>query len=151
MDYNELSILAHKKYKGKLSINSKMPLKDRNDLSIAYTPGVAAVCLEIVKDKNQAKELTSAKNTVAIVTDGSAVLGLGNIGADASLPVMEGKAVLFKEFAGVDAFPIALATQDTEEIIKIVKAIAPSFGGINLEDISAPRCFEIEKRFFCDS
>lgn len=146
MDYYKLSVIAHKKYKGKLSVCSKMPIKDKTDLSIAYTPGVAAVCLEIAKDKKLAKELTSAKNTVAVITDGSAVLGLGNIGADAALPVMEGKAALFKEFAGVDAFPIALATQDTEEIIRIVKAIAPSFGGINLEDISAPRCFEIEER-----
>jgi len=146
MNYNKLSLKAHKKYNGKLSINSKMPLKDRHDLSIAYTPGVAAVCLEIAKDRKKARFLCSSKKTVAVVTDGSAVLGLGNIGPDAALPVMEGKAALFKEFGGIDGYPIALETQDTEEIIKTVKAIAPSFGGINLEDISAPRCFEIERR-----
>ncbi len=144
-DYFQESIELHKKYKGKISIEPKVPLKNKEDLSKAYSPGVAAVCQEIQKGAN-AKEFTTAKNTVAVVTDGSAVLGLGNIGPQASLPVMEGKAALFKAFAGVDAFPIALDTQDTEEIIKIVKAIAPTFGGINLEDISAPRCFEIEKR-----
>lgn len=145
MDYNKLSLKAHKKYNGKLSIESKMPLEDKVDLSIAYTPGVAAVCLEIKKDAKKARELTSSKKTVAVVSDGSAVLGLGNIGYNAAIPVMEGKAALFKKFGKVDAYPIVLATQDTEEIIKTVKAIAPSFGGINLEDISAPRCFEIEK------
>ncbi len=144
-DYFQESIELHKKYKGKISIEPKVPLKNKEDLSKAYSPGVAAVCQEIKKGENP-KEFTTAKNTVAVVTDGSAVLGLGNIGPEASLPVMEGKAALFKAFAGVDAFPIALDTQDTEEIIKIVKAIAPTFGGINLEDISAPRCFEIEKR-----
>lgn len=146
MDYNKLSLEAHKKYNGKLSIISKMPLENKYDLSIAYTPGVAAVCLEIAENKEKARDLTSSKKTVAVITDGSAVLGLGNIGPDAAIPVMEGKAALFKKFGGVDAYPIALATQDTEEIIKTIKLIAPSFGGINLEDISAPRCFEIEKR-----
>ncbi|MFH0854083.1 MAG: NADP-dependent malic enzyme [bacterium] len=146
MDYNKLSLEAHKKYNGKLSINSKMPLKNKDDLSIAYTPGVAAVCLEIKKDTKKARELTSSKKTVAVVTDGSAVLGLGNIGHDAAIPVMEGKAALFKKFGGVDAYPIVLATQNADDIIKAVKIIAPSFGGINLEDISAPRCFEIEKK-----
>lgn len=123
-----------------------MPLETREDLSLAYTPGVAGPSLAIAKDPKEVYELTSSKSTVAIVSDGSAVLGLGNIGPEAALPVMEGKAVLFKRFAGVDAFPIVLATQDVEEIIQAVKMIAPTFGGINLEDISAPRCFEIEER-----
>ncbi len=146
MDYNKLSIAKHKEKRGKLEVISKFPVKNKDDLSIAYTPGVAAVCLEIAKDKTCAKDYVASKNMVAVITDGSAVLGLGNIGPEAALPVMEGKAVLFREFAGVDAFPIALDTQDTEEIIKTIKMIAPTFGGINLEDISAPRCFEIEER-----
>ncbi len=145
-DYQKLSIVAHRKARGKIEVVSKMPLKNREDLSIAYTPGVAGPALAIAKDKKLAYELTSTKNGVAIITDGSAVLGLGNIGPEASLPVMEGKAILFKKFANIDGFPIVLATQDTEEIIAAVKAIAPTFGGINLEDISAPRCFEIEER-----
>ena len=145
-DYNKLSILKHKENKGKLELKAKIPVKTKEDLSIAYTPGVAAVCELIAKDESLAKDYISSKNTVAVVTDGSAVLGLGNIGPTAALPVMEGKAVLFKEFGGVEAYPIALDTQDTEEIIKTVKLLAPTFGGINLEDISAPRCFEIEKR-----
>jgi len=131
---------------GKLNITSKHPIDNRNILSMAYTPGVAEVCREIEKDKNLVYKYTIKNNTVAIVTDGSAVLGLGNIGAEASLPVMEGKAQLFKDFANVQAFPIALVTQDTEEIINIVKNIYPVFGAILLEDISAPRCFEIESR-----
>jgi malate dehydrogenase (oxaloacetate-decarboxylating) len=131
---------------GKLSVDPSAPLLDRDDLSRAYTPGVARVCLDIAANPENAKRYTVKGNTVAVVTDGSAVLGLGNIGATASLPVMEGKAVLFKQFAGVDAWPVALDTQDTEEIIAIVKAIAPVYGGINLEDIAAPRCFEIERR-----
>ncbi|KHK97642.1 malate dehydrogenase [Microbacterium mangrovi] len=131
---------------GKLSVDPSAPLLDRDDLSRAYTPGVARVCLDIAANPENAKRYTVKGNTVAVVTDGSAVLGLGNIGAAASLPVMEGKAVLFKQFAGVDAWPVALDTQDTEEIIAIVKAIAPTYGGINLEDIAAPRCFEIERR-----
>ena len=145
-DYAKLAIEAHKKAKGKISIESKMPLETTDDLSIAYTPGVAKPCEEIALDKEKAYEYTSKWNMVAVVSDGSAVLGLGNIGPEASLPVMEGKAVLFKKFAGVDAVPIILDTQDTEEIIQTVKMIAPGFGGINLEDISAPRCFEIERR-----
>ncbi|MBY0546897.1 MAG: NAD-dependent malic enzyme [Candidatus Obscuribacterales bacterium] len=131
---------------GKIRMANKVPLKTRDDLSMAYTPGVARVCMAIHDEPENVYKLTIKRNTVAVVTDGSAVLGLGNIGPEASLPVMEGKAMLFKEFGKIDAFPIALATQDSEEIIKAVKAIAPVFGGINLEDISAPRCFEIESR-----
>lgn len=131
---------------GKISVESKFPLKSRDDLALAYTPGVARVCEAIHESKHLAHRYTIKRNTVAVVTDGSAVLGLGDIGPEAALPVMEGKAMLFKEFAGVDAFPICLATNDAEEIIRTVKAIAPAFGGINLEDISAPRCFEIEDR-----
>jgi malate dehydrogenase (oxaloacetate-decarboxylating) len=131
---------------GKMAIAATVPLASRDDLSLAYTPGVARVCEAIADDESLAADYTWTGNTVAVVTDGSAVLGLGNIGPKAAMPVMEGKAVLFKQFGGVDAVPICLATQDTEELIAIVKALAPSFGGINLEDISAPRCFEIERR-----
>jgi malate dehydrogenase (oxaloacetate-decarboxylating) len=131
---------------GKITVNSKIPLKTRDQLSMAYTPGVARVCKAIEEDKSKVYSLTIKSNTVAIVSDGSAVLGLGNIGPEAAMPVMEGKAMLFKEFGQVDAFPICLATQDTEQIIQTVKAISVTFGGINLEDISAPRCFEIEER-----
>lgn len=131
---------------GKIKMANKVPLKTRDDLSMAYTPGVARVCMAIHDEPENVYKLTIKRNSVAVVTDGSAVLGLGNIGPEASLPVMEGKAMLFKEFGKIDAFPIALATQDTEEIIRAVKNIAPVFGGINLEDISAPRCFEIESR-----
>lgn len=131
---------------GKIEIKSKAPLKTRSDLSMAYTPGVARVCMAIHEDSAKAYNLTIKKNSVAIVTDGTAVLGLGDIGPKAAMPVMEGKAMLFKEFGGVDAYPICLDTKDTEEIINIVKAISPGFGGINLEDIAAPRCFEIEER-----
>ncbi|GEQ49564.1 NAD(P)-dependent malic enzyme [Tetragenococcus koreensis] len=131
---------------GKLEIRSKVSVQNREDLAIAYTPGVAAVSSAIAENKEDVYTYTTKKNTVAIVTDGSAVLGLGNIGPEAALPVMEGKAVLFKEFSNIDAFPICLATQDTEEIISHIQAIAPSLGGINLEDIAAPRCFEIERR-----
>ena len=131
---------------GKLEVVPKVPLKHRDDLSRAYTPGVARVCLAIAKNPEDARRLTIKRNTVAVVTDGSAVLGLGNLGPAAALPVMEGKAALFKQFAGVDAWPVCLDTQDTEKIIEIVKAIAPVYGGINLEDIAAPRCFEIEER-----
>lgn len=145
-DFGKKATEAHKKYGGKVAIQSKMPLDTVEDLSIAYTPGVAQPCIEIAENKSLVYDYTSKKNTVAVVSDGSAVLGLGNIGAEASLPVMEGKAVLFKKFADVDAVPIILDTQDTEEIITAVKMIAPTFGGINLEDISAPRCFEIERR-----
>lgn len=146
MDIYQESLALHQKYQGKLAVATKVPLKNKVDLARAYTPGVAEVCRLIAKNPAAAKTHTLKGNTVAVVSDGSAILGLGNLGAAASLPVMEGKAALFKEFANVDAFPICLDTQDTEEIIKIVKALAPSFGGINLEDISAPRCFEIEDR-----
>ncbi|VEI13894.1 NAD(P)-dependent malic enzyme [Trueperella bialowiezensis] len=131
---------------GKIEVSLKRPLKTRQDLSKIYTPGVAAICERIVEDPAEARRLTIKRNTVAVVTDGTAVLGLGDIGPTAAMPVMEGKAALFKNFANVDAFPICLDTKDTEEIISIVKAIAPGFGGINLEDIAAPRCFEIERR-----
>lgn len=131
---------------GKLQTTSKVNVRNRDDLSRAYTPGVARVCTAIAKDPSRARELTIKRNTIAVVTDGTAVLGLGDIGPEASMPVMEGKAVLFKQFANVDAWPVALDTKDTEEIIQIVKALAPAYGGINLEDISAPRCFEIEAR-----
>ncbi|KAE8762065.1 NAD(P)-dependent malic enzyme, partial [Georgenia thermotolerans] len=131
---------------GKIEVNAKVPLKTRRDLSRAYTPGVARVCLAIAEKPEDARRLTIKRNTVAVVTDGTAVLGLGDIGPAAALPVMEGKAALFKQFANVDAWPVCLDTKDTEEIISIVKALAPVYGGVNLEDISAPRCFEIEAR-----
>jgi malate dehydrogenase (oxaloacetate-decarboxylating) len=146
MNYDKRSIALHKKHQGKLSTNSLVPLRNKADLSLAYTPGVAAVSLLIAGDKRLARTYTLKGRTVAVISDGSAVLGLGNLGPEAALPVMEGKCALFKQFAGVDAFPIVLKTQDTEEIIAAIKAIAPTFGGINLEDISAPRCFEIEER-----
>jgi malate dehydrogenase (oxaloacetate-decarboxylating) len=145
-DYDEASIALHAKHHGKLEIASKVSLASRRDLSLAYTPGVAAVCRAIARDPSRARDLTIKGNTVAIVSDGSAILGIGNLGAAAAIPVMEGKAILFREFAGVDAFPLCLDTQDTDAIVATVKAIAPVFGGINLEDISAPRCFEIEER-----
>lgn len=131
---------------GKLEVNPRVPLRNRDDLSRAYTPGVARVCMAIAEDKSKARQLTVKRNTIAVVTDGTAVLGLGDIGPEAALPVMEGKAALFKQFANVDAWPVCLDTKDTEEIISIVKAIAPVYGGVNLEDIAAPRCFEIEAR-----
>src|SRR5262245_26911300 len=131
---------------GKLEVNPKVPLKHRDDLSRAYTPGVARVSMAIAKNPDDARRLTIKRNTVAVVTDGSAVLGLGNIGPAAALPVMEGKAALFKQFAGVDAWPVCLDTQDPDRIVEIVQAIAPVYGGVNLEDIAAPRCFEIERR-----
>ncbi|MFA7000389.1 MAG: NADP-dependent malic enzyme [Candidatus Paceibacterota bacterium] len=140
------SLKLHKKHSGKLEVASKVPLKNKKDLSLAYTPGVAGVCLAISNNPKLTREYTIKNNSVAIVSDGSAILGLGNLGALAAIPVMEGKAVIFKNFGGVDAFPICLDTQNTEEIIKAVKQIAPVFGGINLEDISAPRCFEVEER-----
>lgn len=146
MSIQKQSIKEHKKKHGKFAVVSKMRVKNRKQLSIAYTPGVGAVSSEVAKNPKLAYDLTSKGNMVAVVSDGSAVLGLGNIGPLGAMPVMEGKAVLFKEFADIDAVPIVLATQDVEEIIAVVKAIAPTFGGINLEDISAPRCFEIEKR-----
>ncbi len=140
------SLELHREYHGKLETKSKVVLDSKEILSLAYSPGVAEVSREIARDPSLAREYTLKRNTVAIVSDGSAILGLGNLGALAAIPVMEGKAAIFKEFAGVDAFPICLDTQDAEEIIKAVKQIAPVFGGINLEDISAPRCFEIESR-----
>ncbi|MEN2349145.1 NAD(P)-dependent malic enzyme [Lacticaseibacillus paracasei] len=145
-DFNQLALDQAKEFGGKLSVVSKVPIETRDDLSIAYTPGVGAVSSAIAKDKSLVYDLTTKKNTVAVISDGSAVLGLGNIGAEAAMPVMEGKAALFKRFAKVDSIPIVLDTQDTEKIIAAVKAVAPTFGGINLEDISAPRCFEIEAR-----
>ena len=152
MDYMKESLKKHYEWKGKLEVSARVRTDSREALSLAYTPGVAAPCLAIAEDESLAYELTRKWNTVAVVTDGSAVLGLGNIGPLAGMPVMEGKCVLFREFAGVDAVPVCLATQDTEEIIATVKNISPSYGGINLEDISAPRCFEIERRLkeICD-
>ena len=141
---SDRTFLAH--LGGKLTVESKLPIRNRDDLSLIYTPGVARICEAIVKDPSDARRLTIKRNTIAVVTDGSAVLGLGNIGPLAAMPVMEGKAALFKRFADIDAFPICLDTQDVDEIVRTVKAIAPGFAGINLEDISAPRCFEIEER-----
>lgn len=146
MTTNEKALMLHEQWNGKLETVSKTPVKTREDLALAYTPGVAEPCKVIAQDQEAAYKYTMKANTVAVVSDGSAVLGLGNIGPHAAMPVMEGKAVLFKEFGGVNAVPICLDTQDTEEIIKAVTWLAPGFGGINLEDISAPRCFEIEER-----
>ncbi len=146
MDYSELSLKMHEEHRGKIEVVSKVKVETNEDLSTAYTPGVAAPCRKIAKEPDDVYKYTSKGNLVAVVTDGSAVLGLGNIGAKAALPVMEGKAVLFKEFGDVDAFPIALDSQDVDTIVETVKLISPGFGGINLEDISAPRCFEIEER-----
>ncbi|MEM1282262.1 MAG: NADP-dependent malic enzyme [Chlamydiota bacterium] len=143
-EYFEKSIELHRKTKGKWQISSKVPIDNKHDLSLAYTPGVAAVCEEIAKNKKQAYDLTMKSNSVAIISDGTAVLGLGDIGPEASLPVMEGKAVLFKKFADIDGVPIVIKTSSNDEIIRTVKAISPTFGGINLEDIKAPKCFEIE-------
>ncbi|MFA5560641.1 MAG: malic enzyme-like NAD(P)-binding protein [Acholeplasmataceae bacterium] len=145
MNIYDQAIKKHREWKGKLTTTLKMPLENKNDLSLAYTPGVAAPCLEIQKDETNVYQYTSKGNLVAVITDGSAVLGLGDIGPAASLPVMEGKAALFKRFADIDAVSIALDTKDTEKIIETIAMIAPSFGGINLEDISAPRCVEIER------
>jgi len=145
MNTQEESLKLHEKLKGKLEVRSKLPLKTREDLSLAYTPGVAEPCRYIYKNKEDVYKYTFKSNTVAVVSDGSSVLGLGNIGAEASLPVMEGKSVLFKEFGNIDAFPICLSTQDPKKIIETVKNIAPVFGGINLEDIKAPECFEVEE------
>ncbi len=146
MDYYKKSLIEHKKVRGKLGVYSKMKVRNKAELSVAYTPGVAEVSRVLAKDKSLASSLTLKSNSVAVISDGSAVLGLGNIGPYGALPVMEGKAVLFKEFANIDAYPICLDTQDTEEIIRTIKIISVGFGGINLEDISAPRCFEIEER-----
>ena len=143
-DFGERSLIVHEQLRGKIAITGKMPLESEDDLSVAYTPGVAKPCLAIAEDPAKAFELTIKRNSVGIVSDGSAVLGLGNIGSLAAIPVMEGKALLFKEFGNIDAWPVTLDTQDTQEIIETVHRIAPVFGGINLEDISAPRCFEVE-------
>ena len=146
MDYAKVALEKHLQWKGKIEIVPTCPVETKDDLSIAYTPGVAAPCIQINKDVNDAYEYCRKWNLVAVVTDGTAVLGLGDIGPEAGMPVMEGKSVLFKAFGDVDAFPICLASKDVEEIVQAVKMIAPTFGGINLEDIAAPRCFEIEKR-----
>ena len=146
MDYNKLALEMHESHKGKISVISKVEVKTRDALSTAYTPGVAEPCRKIRDDKKEVYRYTAKGNLVAVVSDGTAVLGLGDIGPEAAMPVMEGKAILFKTFADIDAFPICLDTKDPEEIIKTVKYLAPTFGGINLEDISAPRCFEIERR-----
>lgn len=146
MNYNEKSLKIHEEKVGKISIEPKINVENSEDLSLAYTPGVAAPCKEIHKNRQNVFKYTSKGNLVAVVTDGTAVLGLGDIGPEAAMPVMEGKSILFKEFANVDAFPICLDTKDTEDIINTIKNIAPTFGGINLEDICAPKCFEIEER-----
>ena len=146
MDYNQKALDMHELHKGKIEVVSKVPVKSREDLSTAYTPGVAEPCGKIRDKKQEVYRYTAKGNLVAVVSDGTAVLGLGDIGPEAAMPVMEGKAILFKTFGGIDAFPICLDTKDPEEIIKTVKYLAPTFGGINLEDISAPRCFEIERR-----
>lgn len=146
MSLRDEALEMHKKNKGKLEVNAKVKVTNKEELSLAYSPGVAEPCKDIHEDKRKVFEYTMKSNTVAVVTDGSAVLGLGDIGAEASIPVMEGKAVLFKSFSGIDGIPLALDTKDTEEIIRTVKLIEPNYGGINLEDISAPRCFEIEER-----
>jgi len=146
MDYNELALKMHEENRGKVAVRSKVTVETREDLSTAYTPGVAEPCRKIRDCKEDVYRYTAKGNLVAVVSDGTAVLGLGDIGPEAAMPVMEGKSILFKEFADIDAFPVCLDTKDTEEIIKTVKYLAPTFGGINLEDISAPRCFEIERR-----
>lgn len=146
MDYNKQALQMHEQYRGKLEVVCKAPLETRDDLSVAYTPGVAEPCRAIAKNKEDVYRYTTKGHMVAVVTDGTAVLGLGDIGPEAALPVMEGKAALFKKFGGVDAVPICLDTKDPEEIIRTVQCLAPAFGGINLEDISSPRCFEIERR-----
>ncbi|OIO06707.1 NAD-dependent malic enzyme [Candidatus Falkowbacteria bacterium CG1_02_37_44] len=145
-DLKKEALEIHERHKGKIEVISKIPVKNKKDLSLVYTPGVAEVCKEIAINSENIYKYTIKSNTIAVVTDGSAVLGLGNIGPEAALPVMEGKCLLFKEFGGVDAFPICLATQKADQIVDIIKKISPAFGGVNLEDISAPRCFEIEER-----
>ncbi len=146
MDYNQLALEMHEQNRGKVSVTSKVQIRTREDLSTAYTPGVAEPCRRIAANPDEVWRYTARGNLVAVVSDGTAVLGLGDIGPEAAMPVMEGKAILFKEFADVDAFPLCLATKDVEEIVRTVKLLSPTFGGINLEDISAPRCFEIERR-----
>ncbi len=152
MDIKELALQKHYEWKGKLEITARAKVENREDLSIAYTPGVAEPCLEIQKDYNKSFDLTRRWNTVAVITDGTAVLGLGDIGPEAGMPVMEGKCVLFKEFADVDAFPLCLRTKDVDELVRTIYLLSGSFGGINLEDISAPRCFEVERKLkeICD-
>lgn len=145
-NYGELALELHRKHRGKIAVTSKVPVRNREDLSVAYTPGVAQPCLEIAENPRDIYEYTNKGNFVAVVSEGSAVLGLGNIGGAASMPVMEGKCVLFKEFGGIDAFPICLRSQEPEEVIATVKNISPTFGGVNLEDIKAPECFYIEQR-----
>ena len=147
MDYYKKSLYLHRKNKGKISVASKVELKNKQDLSLYYTPGVAEPCKNFFQDKDAVYKYTAKQNTVAVITDGSAVLGLGNIGAEAPLPVMEGKAILFKKFANIDAWPIVLASQDVKKNIETIKNIAPMFGGINLEDIKAPECFKKENDF----
>ena len=146
MNYSELSLKMHEENKGKIEVVSKVKVETKDDLSTAYTPGVAEPCRKIHEDKENAYRYTAKGNLIAVVTDGTAVLGLSDIGPEAAMPVMEGKAILFKEFANVDAVPICLNTKDVDEIVETVKRISPTFGGINLEDISAPRCFEIERK-----
>ena len=146
MNYAEESLKLHGEWKGKIEVVSRVPVKDKEDLSLAYTPGVAQPCLEIQKDVNKSYELTRRHNMCAVITDGSAVLGLGDIGPEAGMPVMEGKCVLFKSFGDVDAFPLCVKTKDVDEFVRTVALISGSFGGINLEDIAAPRCFEIERK-----
>ena len=146
MDYAKESLRLHGEWKGKIEVISKVPVKNKEDLSLAYTPGVAQPCLEIQKDYNKSFELTGRGNSVAVITDGTAILGLGDIGPEAGMPVMEGKCVLFKTFGNVDAFPLCIRSKDVDEIVRTIKLISGSFGGVNLEDIAAPRCFEIERK-----
>lgn len=146
MDYSKKSLELHRKTRGKIEIKSKVSLKTKNDLSLAYTPGVAAVCMEIGRDRQLSYTLTNRASQVAIVSDGTAILGLGDLGPEAAMPVMEGKAIIFKEFADIDAIPLCINSTEVEDIVKFCKLIEPSFAGINLEDIAAPRCFEILER-----
>ena len=152
MDIREKSLKKHYEWQGKIEVVSRVKINSREDLSLAYTPGVAESCIKIKENPEEVFRLTRRKNLVAVITDGSAVLGLGDIGASAGMPVMEGKCALFKEFADVDAFPIAVDTKDVDELVRTIQLISPSFGGINLEDIAAPRCFEVERRLkeVCD-
>ena len=152
MNYREESLKRHYEWRGKIEVTPKVPVTTREELSLAYTPGVAEPCLEIQRDESKSYELTGRWNTVAVITDGTAILGLGDIGPVAGMPVMEGKALLFKAFGGVDAIPLCIKTKDTDELVRTIYLLSGSFGGINLEDISAPRCFEVERRLkeICD-